>query len=102
MSIALAEGTAPLTMEGIAARATKAGEPAFLTDRRLKALAHYLATPMPGRRDEIWRRVEFGNLNLDAAVLRGQAENLAALSAASSEAKSKSVFWGSPEAAAKA
>ena len=102
MSITFAEGTAPLTIEGVGARAAKAGEPAFITERRLKAMAHYIATPMPGRRDEIWRRVEFGNLNLDAATVRGHAENLAVLSALSAEAKAKNVYWGAPEAAMKA
>ncbi len=102
MSITLAEGTAALTLEGIAARAARAGEPAFLTERRFKALAHYLNTPMPGRTDEIWRRVEFGTLNLDAAVVRGPEENLALLSEASADSRAKSVFWGTPESAAKA
>jgi mono/diheme cytochrome c family protein len=71
MPIVLAEGAAPLTIEGIGRHASKTNEPAFLTDRRLKALAHYLSTPMPGRRDEIWRRVEFGEMDLDAATVRG-------------------------------
>jgi len=101
MSIELAVGTAPLTMEGIARHGSKTGEPAFLTDRRLKALAHYNVTPMPGRRDEIWRRVEFGDLNVDAATVRGPADGLSILSPLSNEARARNVFWGSPEQAAK-
>jgi Fe-S cluster assembly protein SufD len=102
MSITLAEGTAPLTLEGIGARAAKLGEPAFITERRLKAFKHYIETPMPGRRDEIWRRVEFGDLDLDAATVRSHFEGLAQLSAQSNESKSKNVFWGAPEEAFKA
>jgi Fe-S cluster assembly protein SufD len=101
MSIVFAEGTAPLTIAGIGRHASKTSEPAFLTDRRLKALAHYLATPMPGRRDEIWRRVEFGELDLDAATLRAPAEGLATLSPLANEARARNVFWGAPEVAAK-
>ena len=101
MSIELAEGTAPLTIEGIGRHASKSGEAAYLTERRIKALKHYLEAPMPGRRDEIWRRVEFGDLNLDAATLRAPAEGLQVLSSLSNEAKSRGVFWGTPEQAGK-
>src|SRR5947207_614039 len=101
MSIELAEGTAPLTMEGIGRHASKTSEPTFLTDRRLKALAHYNATPMPGRRDEIWRRVEFGDMDIDAATVRGHADGLATLSPLANEARARNVFWGAPEQAAK-
>src|SRR3954469_9595592 len=96
MSITFAEGTAPLTLEGIGIRASKMGEPAFLTQRRLKALKHYEETPMPGRRDEIWRRVEFGNLDLNAATVRGGSDTpLFELSANSADG----VYWNTPEAA---
>jgi len=102
MSIAFAEGTAPLTLEGIGHHASKFGEPAFLTERRIKALKHYTETPLPGRRDEIWRRVEFGDLDLNAATVRGiLSEPLAVLSLLSSEARAKNVFWDAPEVAMK-
>jgi Fe-S cluster assembly protein SufD len=101
MSIVFAEGTAPLTVEGIGRHASKTSEPVYLTERRIKALKHYLETPMPGRRDEIWRRVEFGDLNVDLATVRGPADGLSVLSSLSNEARSRNVFWGTPEQAAK-
>ncbi|HYG73720.1 MAG TPA: hypothetical protein VEK08_01705, partial [Planctomycetota bacterium] len=102
MSIAFAEGTAPLTLEGIGHHASKTGEPAFLTERRIKAMKHYVETPMPGRRDEIWRRVEFGDLDLNAATVRGVlSEPMAVLSMLSNEARAKNVFWDAPEDAIK-
>src|ERR1700751_5357808 len=101
MSIVFAEGTAPLTVEGIGRHASKTSEPAYLTERRIKALKHYLETPMPGRRDEIWRRVEFGDLNVDAATVRAHAEGLSSLSTLSNEAKSRGVFWGTRKQAGK-
>lgn len=88
-------------LEGIVARASKSGEPAFLTERRQKALAHYLAAPMPGRRDEIWRRVEFGELNLDAAVSSTGGASAGTLSALSNEARARQVFFAAPEVAIK-
>ncbi len=76
-------------------------EPAFLTERRLKALDYYLKTPMPGRRDEIWRRVEFGDFNTDAAAVQSSVDGRVSLSAAPTDAIARNVFWGSPDAAAK-
>ncbi|MCY3018831.1 MAG: Fe-S cluster assembly protein SufD [Planctomycetota bacterium] len=94
--------TAPLTSEGVTAWSAAAGEPSFLTERRLQALAQYLATPMPGRRDETWRRVDLGGLNIDAAAVRAPAEGLVELSPPSAEARARGVFWGTPAEAAKA
>ena len=93
--------TITLTATDIRKRAQISNEPVFLTERRLKALDHYLATPMPGRRDETWRRVEFGDLNIEAAAVRAPFSELANLSALSHEARSKGVFWGTPEQASK-
>src|ERR1700733_10780204 len=76
-------------------------EPAFLTERRLKALDLYEKLPMPGRRDEIWRRVEFGNFNQDANAAIASSDGLAKLSDAPADARSKGVFWGAPDTAAK-
>ena len=93
--------TSSLTAECIRRRAQINADPSFLSERRLKALEHYLATPMPGRRDEAWRRVEFGDLNIEAASVRAPFVELASLSSQSNEARSKGVFWGTPEQAAK-
>ncbi len=99
MSTATLNGNATLSSSTIKSLAERTHEPAFLTERRLKALDHYLATPMPGRRDEIWRRVEFGNFNADAAAVHFNAQGHATLSPAPQDSR---VFWGTPEAAAKA
>jgi Fe-S cluster assembly protein SufD len=99
MSTALAEGA--LSIESVATRASKNGEPTFLTERRQKALHHFLASPMPGRREEIWRRVEFGDLNLDAAVASSDGRSAGTLSTLSNEARARQVFFGTPEAAFK-
>ena len=99
MSTAIAEGT--LSLEAVTARAAKTGEPAFLTERRQKALAHYSAAPMPGRRDEIWRRVEFGDLNLDAAIAHAGNASTGSLSILSNEARARNVLFATPEAAFK-
>jgi len=87
------------TVEAVKARAAEAGEPDFIAERRLKALAQYLATPMPGRRDEMWRRVDLGNPNLEAAAVRAPAEGLTELSTPSAEARARQVFWGTPQQA---
>ncbi len=89
------ESPSILSAEGIKAR--NGNEPSFITERRLKALEHYLALPMPGRRDELWRRVEFGDLDIEAATVRARAEGLATLSTPSAEALNRGVFWGTPE-----
>jgi hypothetical protein len=56
MSTETITGTSAISTDAIKARAASSSEPAFLTDRRLRALDHYLKTPMPGRTDEVWRR----------------------------------------------
>ncbi|MGD0090203.1 MAG: Fe-S cluster assembly protein SufD [Planctomycetota bacterium] len=89
----------PLTSEALTARATEAGEPGFITDRRLKALAQYQALPMPGRRDEVWRRVDLSGLDLGAAVVRAPAEGLLELSTPSAAARARQVFWGTAQQA---
>jgi Fe-S cluster assembly protein SufD len=99
MSSIIVNGTAALTADGISSRAATLGEPSYLTERRMKALNHYSATPLPGPRDEIWRRVEFGPLNLDAATARALFDELAELSTPSSQALSRGAFWGTPEQA---
>ncbi|HEY3318860.1 MAG TPA: Fe-S cluster assembly protein SufD [Planctomycetota bacterium] len=101
MSNVLVNATQALSAESIRARADAAAEPAFLTERRLKALETYLTLPLPGRRDEIWRRVEFGPLDIDAATVRGPAQDIVELSEQSEQAKKAGVFWGQPEIAGK-
>jgi Fe-S cluster assembly protein SufD len=90
-----------LSEESVSARAAATGEPAFLTERRLKALVRHQATPFPRRTDEIWRRVEFGVIDWDAAFVRAQQDGLVELSPVSAEARVKGVFWGTPQQAAK-
>jgi len=90
-----------LTTDTIKSLSASSHEPAFLTDRRVKALDHYLKSPMPGRRDEIWRRVEFGTFNADLAAAPFNAQGLATLGAVPADARANSVFWGTPELAAK-
>jgi Fe-S cluster assembly protein SufD len=99
MSTVVANST--LNADAIKSRAASSNEPAFLTDRRLRALDHYMKTPMPGRTDEVWRRVEFGKIDFEAAAQRSPFESLATLANLPAQAKSKNVFWGTPEAAAK-
>jgi Fe-S cluster assembly protein SufD len=99
MATATLNDTTALTAELVTARSASAGEPAFLTERRLKALSHYLATPVPGRRDEIWRRVELGDLKLDLAAVRGPTDGLLELSTPSAEARARQVFWGTAQQA---
>ena len=99
MSTATINSTEAFTVDAVKARAAESGEPGFITERRLKALAQFLATPLPGRRDEVWRRVELGNLNLEAAAVRAPAEGLSELSTPSAEARARQVFWGTPQQA---
>ena len=56
---------------------------------------------MPGRTDEIWRRVDLSALDLNAGVVRTPAQNLATLSPLASAAQAKGVLWASPDVAAK-
>ncbi|MFH0940087.1 MAG: Fe-S cluster assembly protein SufD [Planctomycetota bacterium] len=100
MSSVMINRASALTADGLAARAAAQHEPAYLTERRLKALNHYLAAPMPGRHDEIWRRVEFGTLNLDAAAERAPFDRLADLGPQSAQSRADNVFWGTPDQAA--
>jgi len=99
MADSVLNAVSALTDQAIRARAADAGEPAFLAERRLQALAHYLATPLPGRRDEIWRRVDLSGLELEAAAARTPAESLTVLNTLSAEARARHVFWGTPQQA---
>ena len=99
ISTVLANGTSALTADAVTARAAAAGEPAYLTERRLKALAHYLAAPMPTRSDEIWRRVELGALDIAAAAVRAPGAQLMDLGPQSAQLSAQDVFWGQAETA---
>jgi len=72
--------------------AASSSEPAFLTERRLKAFEHYLAAPMPGRRDEIWRRVEFGRFSADTIAIPSNGETAMECSFEKSETAKGAVF----------
>jgi Fe-S cluster assembly protein SufD len=84
-----------------ALKARFAAQPAFLTERRLLALDHYLKAPMPGKKDEVWRRVEWSGFNPDAAALKLADGQPSVLSALPAEDSAKGVLWTSPENAAK-
>lgn len=54
-----------LTREFVEAYGNAAGDPAWLTARRLEALRVFRDTPAPQRTDEIWRRVDLSAFKLD-------------------------------------
>ncbi len=54
-----------LTREFVEAYAAAAGDPAWLTARRLEALRVFRDTPAPQRTDELWRRVDLTAFKLD-------------------------------------
>jgi len=91
----------PSLLSAEALKARSAGEPAYLSERRLKALDAFLTTPMPGRTDETWRRVEFGTIDFEAAAQRAPFAGLQTINALSSTAQDKGVFWGTPQDAVK-
>ncbi|HYF50538.1 MAG TPA: Fe-S cluster assembly protein SufD [Planctomycetota bacterium] len=93
--------TAASVLSPEAIKARSANEPGYLFERRLKALDAFLTTPMPGRTDEIWRRVEFGAIDFEASAQRAPFDGLQTMNGLGSTAQSKNVFWGTPEAAAK-
>lgn len=74
-------------------------QPDFLTERRLKALNHFLAAPMPGRRDEIWRRVEFGQFDLDASAVPSDSHGAMSLSGSLNGATAKGAYWSNAASA---
>jgi Fe-S cluster assembly protein SufD len=94
----LTNGNEPLSIKSIVERASEVHEPAFLTERRLNALDHFLKSPMPGRRDEIWRRVEFGNFDLESSATPAPADGQATLSGAPQDAR---IYWSGAEKAAR-
>ena len=95
-----AEATSAFNIEGIRELSKQRGEPAFLLERRLKAFEAWNTLPMPGRTDEIWRRVKLDGLNIEAATARFDGTPYAKLHANTQGAKS-GVFWGLTEQAAK-
>jgi Fe-S cluster assembly protein SufD len=95
----VANGISALTVDAIKARAAGCKEPEYLTERRLKALAHYLATPLPTRRDEAWRHVDLSTLDIEAAAVRAQREDLLELGQPSASLNALGVFWGATEKA---
>src|SRR3982751_2147040 len=60
---------APSINEATLRRISQAqGEPSWLLDRRLEALAVYEATPMPDPMEEEWRRTDISGFDLEAAL----------------------------------
>ena len=60
-------------------RATQAGEPAWALERRREAIAMAASLPTPHRGMELWRRTDFGSLelpSLDPFVEGGKARNI--------------------------
>jgi len=98
MSVASIE-TKALTAESIKAQAKQRDEPAWLVERRLKALAVWQELPIPGKTDELWRRVDLGPLDLEPATER--AGPLPALITPNDTAAKAGGFWGSLEDALK-
>jgi len=82
-------------------KARFAAQPSFLTERRLLALDHYLKSPLPGRKDEIWRRVEWNGFNPDAAIQKIADGQPAVLTELPADAAKSGVLWTAPETAAK-
>lgn len=90
-----------LTAELVRESAAKTHEPAFLTERRLKAFEHYLEAPMPGRRDEIWRRVEFGQFSADTIAVPVNGQSAMECSSESSDASKGALFGAAADIARK-
>src|SRR5262245_20605174 len=99
MTTAFAEGSRMLTADALKSRFS--AQPSFLTERRLLALDHYLKAALPGKKDEIWRRVEWSGFNPDAAAQKIADGQSAALTVLPADVASKGVFWAVPEVAAK-
>lgn len=89
-----------LSPDAIKARSKAACEPAWLAERRLKALAAWQELPMPGKTDELWRRVDLSGLEVEPATERAGA--LPAKIEANDAASKVGGFWGSLEQALKA
>lgn len=53
-----------IAKETVAELASRLAEPSWLVDNRLSAWESYYKTPMPGKRDEGWKRTEIGTLDL--------------------------------------
>ncbi|MCW8131353.1 MAG: Fe-S cluster assembly protein SufD [Planctomycetota bacterium] len=98
MPVASVEAKA-LTAESVNAYSKQRGEPAWLLERRLKALGAWNELPMPGKTDELWRRVDLSGLEIEPATERsGQLPILIEESDAAAKAGG---FWGTLEQALK-
>ena len=51
-----------LSEDDIRQRSTRAGEPGWMLEARLRAWQHYLSMPMPTPQDEAWRRTDLSGL----------------------------------------
>jgi Fe-S cluster assembly protein SufD len=57
-----------VTRDWILAQSRRAGEPAFLADRRAAAFAHWQETPFPTRTEELWRRTDIRSLKWESLL----------------------------------
>jgi Fe-S cluster assembly protein SufD len=58
-----------VTDANLADLAARAGEPAFLAERRARAWAFTQATPFPSRIEELWRRTDISGLDWDSLLV---------------------------------
>ena len=79
-----------LTEEAVLAHAHRRGEPEFLVERRRLALETWNSLPLPGRQDEIWRRVRLGEVDLAAVTAGPYPDDAPTLS----RTKVRGGFWG--------
>src|SRR5437762_5938744 len=86
-----------LSLTNVQSRSLAAQEPDVIRARREKAFAAFESTPMPGRRDEIWRRVELGQLNLEAASARAPFGKLCTINSLPQAAASQGIVWSTAE-----
>jgi Fe-S cluster assembly protein SufD len=87
---------AGISAEFVQALSSRRGEPGFLAERRRLAWETWQGLPMPGRQDEIWRRVKLAELDLEGAL--AAAGSGGALLTLSSE-QGGAAFWGEVEQA---
>lgn len=59
-----------LDVESLGAAAAARGEPDFVAERRRRAAARFNELPVPGPKDELWRRVPWARLAWEKAVRR--------------------------------
>lgn len=89
--------THALTAEGVREFSKARREPAFLVERRLKALETFHALPMPGKTDELWRRVKLDEAGLDIETATERSGALPIRLEANASAAKLNGYWGTLE-----